>query len=1044
MKNKFFLRGSKILQLIVLFTLFATVTNAQRSQVIGTVKSDANESIIGASVVEKGTTHGILTDFDGNFTLEVPSNSVLVISYVGYKTQEIPVNGRTHINIILEEDVRTLDEMVVIGYGTLRKSDLTGAISSVDVDELASRATTNPAEALQGKVAGVNILKSGGNAGAGVSVKIRGITTMGSNTPLYIIDGFPGDITTVNPNDIASLEILKDGAAAAIYGSVAANGVVLVTTKNGKKGETKIDVNTYLTFNTVANQFEMLNAAEYMMIHNRMYDNAIAGGGSYTKPNYLSFLDANGNLRNPGANTNWQDVMLRNGFVQNYNVSVRGGSDFANYSISYNHADDKGVFLGNRYVQDNARTKLNIRKGILELDANTLLKLTKSEQPQYSLKEMYMISPLIPVYDEDQPSGFGLANMSFENTDLQLPSNRNVAADNHFRKSKSQYYDMGANISLRLNLTDNLKFTSAYSYSGYYSNSKSHTPSYVSDYKSPVLYPYNQNSHSYWSQQLFDNTLNYIQDFNDHSINAIIGSSIMADRMDGSWVGVEGKKTVEGVDEPAGFPDPNSPTINAGLGGTFSGGDNSGLPYEYRRASFFGRLNYSYAGKYLFQGTLRGDGSSKFGANNRWGYFPSVALGWRISEEEFFQNDFTNSLKLRFSWGRLGNEKALGYYGFEQTLTQSNTQWMSYVQGGSPWMGGSFLYLQNNDLRWETTDTKNAGVDFVFLNNRLTGALNYYYNKTEDLLIERVITPSAGVYNSVINVGKMRNKGFELELNWADRVQGFDYNVGFNLSTLNNMLLEGDPNEVLYGEGVSYGTDHFPTQTLKGYPVASFFVYKTDGIFQSDAEATGYVNKDGVKMQPNAKAGDIRFVDVDGNGIINDDDKVFSGSGMPKLEANFSFNGAYKGFDLSLLLGSAWGHKLYNANRYWYEGMNAGSNFFKTVLDSWSPENPGATMPRAVMGDRNRNTRESDRYVEKGDFVRLRQLQIGYMLPNTVTSKASIEKCRLYLSGENLFTWTAYQGIDPEFSRGSVLNTGIDNLIFPFTRTFVVGLQLTF
>ncbi len=1045
MKNFDYLM-KKAFVILMLFSLSLPMSSlwAQTVQINGVVVDEYDEPVIGASVVQKGTTNGVVTNFDGIFTLEAPSNATIVISYVGFISQEIELNGRQDIHVVLKENVTMLQETVVIGYGSMRRSDLTGAISSVDVDDLASRATTNPAEALQGKVAGVSVLKTGGNAGAGVNIKIRGIKSMGTNNPLYVIDGFPGDITTVNPNDISSMEILKDGAAAAIYGSRAANGVVLITTKSGKKGETKVDFSSYLTFNTVAKKFEMLNANEYLAIHNRMYDNAIADGLNYTKPNYLTFTNSDGSLRNPGADSNWQDAMLRNGFVQNYNVSVRGGSDISNYSISFNHSDDKGIFVGNQYRQDNVRSKLYIKKGIFEIDANTVFQLTQNEQPQYSLKEMYMISPLIPILDSSQTYGYGLANMRVDGIDLQLPSNRNVAADNHYRDVKGKNSDISTNVSLTANITSSLKFKTAYSYSGLYANSKTHYASYISDYKSPVLYPYNQDSNSYWSQQMFDNTLNYSEDIGNHFINAMVGSSIMANAMEGTWVGVEGKKTVDGVDQPAGFPDPNSPTINAGLGGTFSGGDLSGLPYQYRRASFFGRVNYSYDGKYLFQGTMRADGSSKFGSNNRWGYFPSVALGWRISEEDFFNMDAISNLKFRVSWGRLGNEGALGYYDFEQTFTQSNRQWMSYIQGGTPWMGGNFLYLTNNDLQWETTDTKNIGFDVGFFKNKLSGALNYYYNRTEDLLIEKVIAPSAGVYNSVINVGKMRNSGFELELNWDDKVQDFQYNVGFNLTTINNKLLEGDPNEVLYGEGISFGTDHFPTQTLKGYPVASFFVYKTDGLFQTDSEAQGYVNDKGNRLQPNAKAGDVRFVDTNGDGVINDDDKVFSGSGLPKLEANFTFGSSYKDFDLSFMFGGAWGNKLYNANRYWYEGMNAGSNFFKTTMDSWTPENTNTTMPRAVMGDRNRNTRESDRYVEKGDFLRLRQLQFGYSLPNTLAKKAAIDRLRLYVSGENLFTITPYQGIDPEFSRASVLNTGIDNLIFPFTRSYVVGVQVTF
>lgn len=424
------------------------------------------------------------------------------------------------------------------------------------------------------------------------------------------------------------------------------------------------------------------------------------------------------------------------------------------------------------------------------------------------------------------------------------------------------------------------------------------------------------------------------------------------------------------------------------------------------------------------------------------GVFPSVAVGWRISEEDFFpKNTIISNLKFRASWGQLGNENALGYY-YAPTMTNDNTQWMSYIQGGNPWIGMSNLYLVNDDLRWETTDSKNIGFDFGLFNNHLSGSINYYYNVTRDLLIEKVMAPSAGIYNPTVNVGKMRNSGFEFELNYANSISGFDYNIGFNLSTISNEMLEADPNQVLYGSGWK-GDGHFVTQTLKGYPVASFFLYRTDGLFQSDAEAAAYVNKDGERLQPDAKAGDIRFKDLNGDGVIDANDKEYCGSGIPKVEANLSFSGAYKGFDLSFQLGSAWGAKLYNANRLYYEAMDAGINQFTTTKDAWTPQNTDTDMPRAVLGDPNQNTRESDRFLENGNFVRMRQLQLGYTLPSALAKKAYLEKCRIYISGENLFTITKYSGIDPEFS-SDILDTGVDSFVYPFTRSYVIGLQVTF
>lgn len=1033
---------SKVKQLVLLFFfMFPVLGDAQTIEISGTVLDSGKTPIIGASVLEKGTTNGIITDIDGNFTLSVSPNGTLSISYVGYQTQEIHINGKTVFNITLKEDNELLDEVIVVGYGTMKKSDMTGAISSVDVEELTKRATTNPAEALQGKIAGVNIMKAGGNAGAGVSVKIRGVKSFGDNEPLYIIDGFPGDINNVNPSDIQSMEVLKDGAAAAIYGSVAANGVVIITTKNGKKGDTKIDFNTYISFTNVAKKLELLNAAEYKQVHKQMFENYIADnpGTDVTIPAFVT--------NESSVDTDWQDAMMRKGLSQNYMISIRGGSDNALYSISYNHADEKGIFLGNDYKQDNARMKLHMKKSIFDFDANFNFKYTNSNQPQYSLKEMYMISPLVPIYNENEESGFGLTNFD------GLPNNRNVMADHYYQKATDQKYHTSGNIAITINFTDYLNFKTSYSYRGEHQRETSHAPSYTADPKSKQEYPYNSETTAYWEEQVFDNVLNFNKQFGKHNLNLMAGTSVTARKYTWNSVGVEGKTTVYKVEDgnlvtneiPAGFLDQSFATIDAGAGGTYDG---SGSKWDYNRASFFGRVNYNYNDRYLIQATVRWDGSSKFGVNNRWGFFPSIALGWRISQEEFFPKDsFINNLKLRASWGQLGNENALGYYDFLALISTYNTMYQGYVRGNgdNAWTGSVARALENKSLKWETTDSKNIGIDFGLFNNRLNGSFNYYYSQTRDLLITKVLAPSAGLDNPILNVGKMSNKGIEIELNWNDKINDFNYSIGANLTTTKNKVLElANEGQTIYGEGLKYGTEHFPTQTKVGKPIGAFYLYKTDGIFQSMEEINQYVNNEGELLQPEAKPGDIKFLDMNNDGTIDEDDKVYCGSGIPALEANLNFSADYKGFDLSLVLGSAWNYKLYNGNKYFYEGMNSSSNMLKSTLNAWTPTNTDTDVPRAIYQDPNGNTRESDRFLENGNFVRLRQLQLGYTLPSSLTKKVYIEKLRFYVSGENLFTITAYDGIDPEFSRSNVLNTGIDKLIYPFTRSFTVGAQLTF
>lgn len=1027
---------------IILLALFLLPFSlfAQTYLLKGNVLDNANEPLVGANIQIKGTQTGTLADDNGAFQLDVLPNQTLIVSFVGYKTQEIAVSGKKSIKVVLTEDSQLLNETVVVGYGTMKKSDLTGAISSVDVNDLSKRATTNPAEALQGKIAGVNIQKSGGNAGSGVRVKIRGVKSFGSNEPLYIIDGFPGDINSVNPSDIQSMEVLKDGAAAAIYGSVAANGVIIVTTKSGKKGDIKVDFNTYLSFSSVDKKLDMLDADGYVKVHKQMYENYYNDEGKkVTYPEYVT---------NPGdVNTDWQKEAFRNSFSQNYMVGVRGGGEAARFSMSYNHANDEGTIIGNDFQLDNARMKVNFSKYIFDVDANIGIKATSNNQPKFQLKEMYMISPLVPVYDENNKYGFGLTNFK------DIPNNRNVIADDHFRTRSNKTKEYNANISVNVNITDWLKFKTAYSFRGANNLSTSHYPDYIADVKSPNEYPFYSEYASYWQSQVFDNTLSFDKQIKKNSINAMVGASITREISTWHEVGAEGKKTEYSVVDgklvttvrPGGFLDPNFQTIGAGTGGTYYG---SGSKYEYNRASFFGRVNYSYDSRYLFQATLRYDGSSKFGSESRWGFFPSVALGWRINQESFFpETDVINNLKLRASWGRLGNEGALGYYDFLALINTYNNMFMGYVQGSgeNPWPGSIAPGLENRDLKWETTDTKNIGIDYGLLNNRLSGSLNYYYNKTNDLLITKVLPPSAGLYDPILNVGKIKNSGVEIEANWNDKIRDFQYNVGFNLTTINNKVLElASQDQVLYGEGLKYGSEHFPTQTRVGKTIGGFYLYKTNGIFQSMDEVNAHVNKDGDLIQPNAKPGDIRFTDINGDGEINEDDKEYCGAGIPKVEANLSLGASYKGFDFSVVFGSAWGHKIYNGNRYFYEGMASGSNFLNSSLNAWTPTNTNTDIPRAVLQDKNGNARESDRFLENGNFIRMRQLQLGYTLPSQLTKKAWIESLRVYVSGENLWTWTNYSGIDPEFSRASVLNSGIDNLIYPFNRTYVVGLQVVF
>ena len=1075
----------RVVKLALLFAFLIPLSSlAQNIQLTGTVTDTTGETVIGASVLEKGTTNGVITNIDGNFSLNVSPKAIIVISYVGYTTQEIPLNGAKNIKVVLREDTEMLEEVVVIGYGTMKKSDMTGAISSVDVEELSKRTTTNPAEALQGKIAGVNIMKAGGNAGAGVQVKIRGVKTFGDNEPLYIIDGFPGDINAVNPQDIQAMEVLKDGAAAAIYGSVAANGVIIVTTKNGKKGETKIDFSAYVSMTNVAKKLDLLNAEQYKKVHTQMYENWNAH-----VINHKSQCDPKGNgawekqilelepymTKNTGIDTDWQDAMMRTGLSQNYMFSVRGGSENAQYSVSYNHADDKGIFLGNDYRQDNARLKLHMSKYIFDIDANMAFKFTDSKQPEYQLKEMYMISPLVPIYNENEEYGFGLTN--FDN----LPNNRNVMADQHYEKSTDKKYHTTANVALTANFTKWLSFKISYAYRGEHQRQTYHTPAYISDVKAKRDYPYHSETTAYWEEHVWENVLSFNKAFGKHSVNAVAGTSTMARKYTWNSVGVEGKSTTYKVEDgqlvigeqPGGFLDPGFSTIGAGAGGTYDG---DGTKWDYRRVSFFGRVNYNYNDRYLIQATVRSDGSSKFGADNRWGFFPSIAVGWRISEEEFFPKGIAlNNLKLRASWGRLGNENALGYYDFLALISTYNTKYQGYVKGNgdNAWAGSIARGLENRSLKWETTDTKNIGLDFGFFNQRLTISPEFYINRSSNLLLNAKLPTSSGYNSMVINAGETENKGIDLTINSTNITnKNFTWNTSITLSHNKNSVKKLTGEDVQLWEA-NFGYSQNTHIIGVNQPLGQMYGYVTDGLYQVsdfdyDAATKTYTLKDGVPYageKGNVKPGMWKFKNIDGSkdNKITEADKTVIGNAYPKIYGGINNTFTYKDFDLSIFLTYSIGNDVFNATKLTNTKTALQNKNVLAVADSkhrWVLVNKAGdliTDPQE-MADINKgktvaaiyDNEAGDTYihswaVEDGSFLKLSNITLGYTFPKKMIRKVGLSKLRLYATGSNLLTWTKYSGFDPEVSTmGNGLTPGVDFGAYPRSRAFVFGINLAF
>ena len=1043
MKKKHYL-----LFLLASLFLLTDVVWAQTSATVSGVVIDENgETLPGVSVVEVGTTNGVLTDLNGHYTLKTTSAKPSVsFSYIGYQTTTLLLNGRTKLDVQMKVETKVLDEVVVVGYGVQKKVNLTGSVTSINfADQTEGRPIMSVSSALSGLAAGMNVTQASGQPGSdGATIRVRGNGTFNTNSPLVLVDGIEWSMDNVNPNDIESISVLKDAASTAIYGTRAANGVILITTKSGK-GKPQISYSYSGVVQMPYNNLSFVSDyARYMGLVNEACENVNTKGifsqesidrwraasadpnglNEYGVPNYVAY-----------PNTDWFDEVFDTGYSQEHNLSVSGSSEKVKYMLSLGYLDNQGVM--NRWNLDSSTQKINFRtnleaKIVKWMTVGTRLYGQKQDYGMANIsngfKYLYQTTP--GVYP-GEPNYWGrpaLASEESSNANNIFGQMAGATGFNTVWRLNASVYGIitpykGLNIEGTFNYSPTFTDKSSYSrQNGYWD--------YVTDQRvseSALENASITNTSARTWRQSAEILVRYQTTIKkDHDLGALLGYS--AQEYYSKSFAVSRKGATDW-------------TLNELSTYETLVSSSSSAPAKWGLLSYFGRVNYGYKGRYLFEANLRADASSRFGVNQRWGYFPSFSGGWRISEESFMQgaSDYLSNLKLRVSWGKTGNNST-GNYDWQANYATGNV-----VIDGEGTKGLVRKKLSNDKLHWESTATTDIGLDFGFFNNKLTGAMNYYYNQTEELLITKALPPSAGLNNPILNVGKIRNSGVEVEINWADSKGGFDYNIGMNFSTTKNKVVElADKGQVLYGEGLKYGTEHFPTQTRVGKPIGAFYLYKTNGLFQNNEEARQYVNADGDEYQPFADAGDIRFVDVNGDGSIDDDDKVYCGSGIPTLEVNLNFSAGYKGFDLSVVLGSAWGHKIYNGNKYFYEGMNSGSNFLTSSLNAWTPQNTNTNIPRAIFNDPNGNLKESDRFIEKGDFVRLRQLQLGYTLPKKMMQKVFIERLRFYVSGENLFTITGYDGIDPEFSRVSVLNTGIDKLIYPFTRSFTLGAQLTF
>lgn len=985
----------------------------QAITVKGTVKDAENNPVIGATVVVKGTTIGTTTDIDGNYTINVSQGQVLEFSYVGMQQSAVTVGNKNVINITMA-DGELLDEVVVIGYGTVKKSDLTGAVSSVSAKDLQVNVAKSAANALQGRIAGVSVSNVNGQPGAGMSINIRGLSSLGSNTPLYVIDGVYGDINMVDPADIASLEVLKDASAAAIYGSRAANGVVLITTKGGKKDmPTSIDVNVFSGFQNITKKLDVLDAQQWI---------GVMKNSGYALPESA--------LNYKGAGTNWQDEVYRTAPITKANVSISGGTKNATYNVSAGYINQEGIMLNSGYDAFNIRTKntFSFFNDHFRIGNTLLVKTSTKDINKLVITDPLRQNPLLSVYDENQLGGYAGIEPWMKNMDN--PVGASMLNDNQ-KHNTEILINAYAEVDLGLK---GLKYKLNVGYNK--NNGRDYTYNAAYNFGSGAILSGLNEGASFGDQWLVENTLHYDNTFGKHTVSGLFGYS--AQKNSSRSFGAGRKNLPEGTN-----------VIGAG---STTEQTTSGSLQENSIVSIFGRAMYSYDSRYMLSASIRRDGSSRFADGHRYGVFPSVSAGWNIMNENFFESlkSTVSELKLRASYGVLGNQEIGNYT--TQSIVSSG---INYIQGGAWWMGSisGKDWVSPTDLTWEETKTTNVGLDASFFNGKLSLNADYFVQETSNILLGISMPSSVGLGGSpTMNAGTIQNKGLEIALNHRNTVGEVYYNVGVNLSTIKNKVKEVTVGNVQEFGGYNPQGEGTVTWAKVGDPIGAFYVIKTNGLFQSKEEVDAYT-KDGEKIQPKAEPGDVRFVDFNGDGKITDDDRQYAGSPFPDFSFGIRGNVEWKGFDLGLFFDGMVGNKIYNYTRARMESMNEITNFSTSVLNAWTEQNRNTDMPRFVQGGENLNHRRvSDRWIEDGSFLRLKTLELGYTLPQEWMSKIRVKNLRVYTAMDNLFTITGYTGYTPDLGQNddqngggdSTMSRGCDHGRFPLARTITFGLQLNF
>ncbi len=1020
MKNYLFFRRLFVTSLV--FLLFVSAGFAQdRIEVSGVVTDAAtNEPLIGVTVAEKGKKgNGTATDLNGHFALKVPSNGTLTFSYVGYASQEVPVEGQTMLSVALSENQQMLDEIVVIGYGVQKKADLTGAVAVVDMDEAKKTQATNIAEMLQGQAAGVSV-QTTGNPGEMSNVRIRGIGSFSSVGPLYVIDGLiVNDVNHLNPQEIETMQVLKDASAAAIYGARGANGVIVITTKKGKKGKPTLDISANFSVADMPKTIKMKSTPEFMYYNEQSYINSNTA--------WPAAGIAAGTML---PNTDWQKAVFQVGTTQDYNLMYTQGTDHVNMAVGAGYLNQTGILEGPEYERVTARINTDATYGIFKIGENLTFQHTDNMTTNSgSFANALSTPPVIPVYDPNEPSGRG--GFGYGSATFPTYTTNPVANQESIRNQQVNDRVIG-NLFVELDIWKYFKYKFNFGVDAWFGRTKTINHCYTMRMASGEQ-RYNDILDDIRDQRftlLMEHTLNYNQKIGKHTIGALVGYTTE----DVNWNYLRNQGYNQKVD---------------GLWQIDLVGEQNnmwGSQQERRMISYLARVDYNYDDRYLLQVNFRSDGCSKFGPEKRRGNFPSASLGWRISNEKFFEPllKYVNNLKLRGSWGMIGDMQALGNYDYIPGIDHTGPYegfWAIFGPSGNEtlYQGATQSAAVNTKLGWETKTTTNIGLDFDLLNSRLYGSVEWFSSKSTDLLLNLKTAWVTGVSTKWTNYGEMRNSGFEFMVGWRDKVNDFSYSVSANLSTVRNEVIRlGDS---YYESGVNNINRSEP-----GRSIGDFYLIQFDGIFQNMDEVFNHTTTlpDGtVKViQPNAQPGDVRYVDANGDGMIDTNDRVWCGSPLPKLEGGLTFSCEWKGIDFNMFWAGRYGNKIFNDVRYATLAFTVDN--LPADVNPWTWDNPSNEYPRMYSGSTDNNLYYVDRFLEDGSYLRLKNIQIGYTFPEKWLKKLSISRLRAYVGGSNLLTITKYKGYDPDIICTDVFGQGNDTGQYPSTRQLNVGLQVSF